>query len=132
MSLNHSYVSFLTDEQIYECIGEVFKGYENKDITFKSFNKNRLDPFQMIFSSKMEGLTEEEWVEQEVKRQLDKSLSNLIGSFQEEIIGKAAGFKRYKVGDPEAHSMDIISDDKTIIADMKNKYNTVKGSSHHD
>lgn len=129
MKPKNSYVSFLTDEQIYECIKEVFEGYQKKDITFKNFNRNLLDPFHMIFSAKLENLTEEEWVDKEVKRQLDKTLSNLIGSFQEEIIGKAAGFTRYKVGDSEAHSMDIVSDDKKIIADIKNKHNTLKGSS---
>lgn len=132
MNEKHTYVSFLTDKQIFSVIETVLKKSNLKQLTLKDFNKNLVDPYQMIFMSRILNLKENDWINHEIMRQYDKTISNLIGNFQEEIIGQAEGFKQYKVGDENAYSMDIIGNNNKIIADIKNKFNTVKGSSQKE
>lgn len=124
------YLSFISDEEIHRAIWNVFQKYTDvyKAYDLKKFKKNQIDPFEMLFTTKLNARSADQWINLEAERQINKSISNTIGGFQEEILGCAPGFNRYAVGDPKAHSMDIMNDDHTIFADVKNKFNTVKGS----
>ena len=130
----NTYVGFLSDEDIFDCFEMVFNEYQAKYSGFdlKKFSKNLVDPFEMIFTAKITGLSADQWIMQEANRQINKSITNVIGSFQEEVLGHAPNFKRYKVGQPGSHSMDIINDSRTIFADVKNKFNTLKGANKPD
>lgn len=129
---NKDYLSFLTNDQLFEAFDTVRNEYfkKNKKPTFKIFSSNLIDPFAMIFSEKMAGINEEDWILQEFQRQINKSISNAIGSFQEQILGFAPGYTWYStIGDRKAHGMDIIKDDNTLFADIKNKFNTMNSNS---
>ncbi len=85
---------------------------------------NVIDPFSALLESSFNKMTYDQWIEAEKSRQIQKTLQNAIGTFHEEIIGEIKGFKNLKVGE----IIDIISEDKKIIAEIKNKWNTTKGN----
>lgn len=120
-----SILSFINDEDLFNCIDKVVNKYtENSSkITLKDFYKNKVDPFKFYFDMQFNSMEIEEYLASEVLRKNDKSISNAIGTFHEELLGSIKGFKRIKVGGKH----DIESEDKTIFAEIKNKHNTVKG-----
>lgn len=128
--LTNRYLSFISDDDLFKAFDIVFVKYQQifSNLNFKRFNKNIIDPFEMIFTEKITHEPEDKWIAKEAERQMSKTISNAIGSFQEEILGLAPNFNRYRSGDSLAHSMDIINDSHTIFADVKNKHNTLKGS----
>lgn len=129
--MNKKFLSFMSNKDIEEILTNVFKKYREKykNMSFEEFNKNLIDPFDVIFTIKMTNISIDDWINQEILRQIKKSIANERGFFHEEIIDKAYGFKRYSPGEKGSYSMDIINDKKTIFADIKNKFNTLKGSS---
>lgn len=124
-----AYLPFISDEHLFAAIGKVYDTYSKAYHAYDkfTFNRNIVDPFEMVFSTRFRRTSDDEWIKNEAERQIGKTVSNAIGTFQEEILGFAPGFTKYKVGDPEAHGMDIMNDQRTILADIKNKHNTVKG-----
>lgn len=126
--MTNTYLDFITDEDLFECIEELYKGYQkaliSKDI--KSFFNQRVDPIKFIFDSKIQNISMEEYIGKEILRQTDKAISNYIGTFHEDLLGKVQGYNRLAVGG----GIDIISDDGLIVAEIKNKHNTVKGENH--
>lgn len=85
-------------------------------------NDNVIDPFSAVFDSMTLNITLEEWLKREKTRQAQKTLQNAIGSFHEEILGNINGWRYIN------NVIDIVNDDKKIIAEIKNKHNTTKGS----
>jgi len=90
----------------------------------KSFDKNVIDPFSMLFESASFGLNMQEWMTHEKARQAQKTLSNGIGVFHQKILGSIKGWT--DLGTKEI--VDIINHEKRIIAEIKNKHNTIKAS----
>lgn len=125
-----SYLPFISDESLLTAVGKVYDTYSRAYRAYDEsmFSRNIVDPFEMVFSTHFRRTSDDEWIRNEAERQIGKTVSNAIGTFQEEILGYAPGFKKYRVGDPQAHGMDVMNDRRTILADIKNKHNTVKGS----
>lgn len=88
------------------------------------FNKNVLDPFSAIFQIAGFNISHDEWLIAEKTRQAQKSLQNHVGDFHQIILGGVANWENLETG----QIMDLVNHDKKIIAEIKNKYNTVKGS----
>lgn len=87
--------------------------------------RNVVDPFSAIFDIAKQELSFDEWIEQEQARQSQKTLQNLVGYFHQRILGHVEGWN-----DPgRGGSLDLINDDRKIIAEIKNKYNTFNSSS---
>jgi len=128
--LTNTYLDFINDEDLFECIGNLYKGYKkaliSKDI--KAFFKERVDPIKFIFDSKIQNISMEEYIGKEILRQTDKSISNYIGTFHEELLGKIQGYSNLAVGG----GIDLKSDDGLMVAEIKNKHNTVKGENRPD
>lgn len=126
MPNNYSYVDFISDEDLFECIQFVYEKYQKeiKKITYEDFVKNKLDPFKMFFDFRMRGLSEEEWVLGEITRQLDRSIANEIGKFHEKIISKIGGLILDKKNES---GVDLYNLERTVFVEVKNKHNTVKG-----
>lgn len=123
------YVSFITDEQFKSIVSDILnKGFDAKRKKDKGFNRNVIDPFSILFEMASFGLNEDEWVFSEKKRQTQKSLSNHIGMVHQNILGSVKGWENLKVG----KIIDIVHRDKKIIAEIKNKHNTIKGSNKSD
>lgn len=86
--------------------------------------RNTLDCFSASVDSLIQGITLDEWLVQEKERQIQKTKQNVIGSMHEDIIGSIEGMKKLPVG----QLVDIVSDDKKLVAEIKNKHNTTKGN----
>ncbi|QIH76419.1 Eco47II family restriction endonuclease [Macrococcoides canis] len=124
--MNNTYLSFITDEDLYECIEFLYNQYENalKGIDFDKFFKNRIDTFKMTFDTQINNLSEEAWLANELQRQVEKTITNHIGTFHEKLIGKIDGYTNHSVG----NKYDVSKDDGTLFAEIKNKHNTVTGT----
>lgn len=122
----NKYVDFVTDEYLLTCIEELHKSYlkAKKNITKSKFYKNKIDTIKLTFDSKFNSIDEDELIETEILRQIDKSINNSIGTFHEQILG---GIQGYEIGN--LSGFDIKAEDDTLFADIKNKHNTMNSSS---
>lgn len=117
-------LEFISDEKLARYIEEVIKGIDN---TVKTHNvhKNVVDPFSAFFDSFRQDVQMVEWLEQEKVRQIQKSLQNMVGDFHQKIIGSIEGWENLGIGG----SIDLRCRGKKVIAEIKNKHNTMNSSS---
>lgn len=122
----NKYLSYITDEHLLECIDFLYNSYEKakEKITKKSFYENKVDVFKMIFDKEFNQQTDEQWINTEILRQVDKGINNSIGAFHERILGGIKGYERGVLA-----GFDIKANDNTLFADIKNKHNTMNSSS---
>ena len=122
----NKYVDFISDEHLLKCVENLYKSYrkaKNK-ISKKNFYSNKVDVFKLTFDSKFNHISEEDLINAEILRQIDKSINNSIGTFHEQILGGVEGFE---VGN--LSGFDIKAEDNLLFADIKNKHNTMNSSS---
>jgi len=86
--------------------------------------RNTLDCFSASLDALVQDISVDDWLIQEKERQIQKTKQNAIGSLHEDILGSIEGVVNLTVG----NLIDIVSDDKKIIAEVKNKHNTTKGN----
>lgn len=122
----NKYVDFITDEHLLACIDNLHSSYlkAKNNITKGTFYKNKVDTIKLTFDSKFNGINEEDLIQSEILRQVDKSINNSIGTFHEQVLG---GIEGYEVG--KLSGFDIKASDDTLFADIKNKHNTMNSSS---
>ena len=127
--MNEYNLNFISDIDLFNHVKETIEKYRFK-IDLKEFNKNLVDPIKLTFDSKIYGKTIEEIIEAESIRQLDKSASNHIGYFQQNI------FKYIHHKDTQQtnwnvpkQGFDIVNNTEKIYVEMKNKHNTMNSSS---
>ena len=116
-------LEFISNENLFLHVKETVEKYRF-NIDLKKFNKNLIDPIKLTFDSKIYGKTLEEMIELEIIRQMDKSNTNHIGYFHQNIF-------KYIDGDwvvPEK-GFDLINETQNIYVEMKNKHNTMNSSS---
>ncbi|PPD11481.1 Eco47II family restriction endonuclease [Methylophilus sp.] len=90
-----------------------------------SFHKNVIDPFAVIFEMSGFGIdTVDQWEITEKSRKAQKTLSNAFGIFHQKVLGHVDGWQDLGTG----KSADLLCEDKKVLAEVKNKFNTVKGS----
>lgn len=94
------------------------------EISEQSLRQNTLDVFSATLESILKGISFDEWIEQEKKRQIQKTLQNKVGDLHQKILGTLSGVQDLGVGGV----VDIISQEKSLIAEIKNKHNTTKGN----
>ena len=78
-------LGFISDEDIFTHVKETVEKYRFK-IDLKKFNKNLIDPIKLTFDSKIYAKSIEEIIEAEIIRQMDKSNTNHIGYFHQNIV----------------------------------------------
>lgn len=116
---------FIKDEDFYNHVKDTINKYKvDTKINLKDFNKNLIDPIKLTFDFKVYRKEIDDVIESEILRQLDKSNTNHIGYFHQNIF-KYIG-DDWKV--PES-GFDIINTDKKYFVEMKNKHNTMNSSS---
>lgn len=86
--------------------------------------KNKIDPFSALIDSMLQGISLTDWLNQEKVRQSQKTLQNLIGDFHQSVIASLDGWENLGSGG----IIDIRNEKLKIAAEIKNKYNTTKGS----
>lgn len=123
MSKTRHYVDFMSDDKLLAAIERLYRSYEKAFATksLKKLNKNIIDPFKFQFDTAFlyDG-NPEKALQSEVFRQNDKSITNAIGMFQQQLLGSIDGFE-------ESPSLpcDIRKMDDSIFAEVKNKHNTM-------
>ncbi len=116
-------LKFIKNADLFKHVKETVEKYRFQ-IDLKKFNKNLIDPIKLTFDSKIYKKDISDVIESEVIRQLDKSNTNHIGYFHQNIF-KYIG-KGWSVPDL---GYDIINTKKHYYIEMKNKHNTMNSSS---
>ena len=99
-----------------------------KKAAVKNFGKNVIDPFAALFEMSGFEIEYDTWIKSETTRQAQKTLQNHIGDFHQNILGYSEGWTNMKVG----NVIDLVSEINKMIAEVKNKYNTISGGKLSD
>ena len=127
-----AYLPFIRDEDLVNAIDKTIKtGLDAKINGEKDFYKNVIDPFGAIFETAVGSMSTEEWKVKELMRQNQKTLQNQVGEFHNIVLGSVRGWKSLGKG-MEIDLENLEKHNKKIIAEIKNKYNTVTGSKRKD
>ena len=118
---NHN-LEFISDDNLYEHVKNTVEKYRHS-INLAEFNKNLIDPIKLTFDFKTYGKSIADIVEAECIRQIDKSNTNHIGYFHQNI------FKYFEGWEVPENGFDAVNEDKKIYAEIKNKHNTMNSSS---
>ncbi|MBN2485570.1 MAG: Eco47II family restriction endonuclease [Bacteroidales bacterium] len=94
----------------------------------KEFGKNVIDPFAALFEMSGFEIDYTTWLNSETTRQAQKTLQNHIGDFHQNILGYSKDWTNKGVG----NIIDLLSDKNKVIAEIKNKYNTISGGKLSD
>ena len=116
-------LGFISNKNLFLHIKETVEKYRF-NIDLKKFNKNLIDPIKLTFDSKIYGKTLEETIELEIIRQMDKSNTNHIGYFHQNIFKYIDG--EWNV---PKQGFDLVNEKEKIYVEMKNKHNTMNSSS---
>ncbi|MDE6090861.1 MAG: Eco47II family restriction endonuclease [Duncaniella sp.] len=121
--MNDYNLGFISNEAIYDHVKATVESYRH-EITLSQFNENIVDPIKLTFDAKVYGKTIEQAIEDECFRQIDKSNTNRIGYFHQNIFKYAGnGWVVPKEG------FDVENDQLHIYAELKNKHNTMNSAS---
>lgn len=135
-------LGFISDSDLFNHVKETVEKYRFT-IDLAEFNKNIIDPIKLTFDEKVYNKDIKDVIEFEVLRQFDKSNTNHIGYFHQNIfkyIGAdwsvpQKGFdvvKEINVKKEKRDKEDILqiwNESEKIYVEMKNKHNTMNSSS---
>ncbi len=112
-------LGFISNEDIFCHIRHTAELYRTH-INLKDFNKNIIDPIKLTFDAKVYGKTLDEIIASECIRQIDKTNTNNIGYFHQNLFRYAGN--GWEVPDS---GFDVINEERHIFAELKNKHNTM-------
>lgn len=87
--------------------------------------RNVIDPFSALLGAARQKISTDEWMDQEIARQVEKAFSGALGDFHQDVLGFMPGWENAGRGG----SFDIKNDSLKIIAEVKNKHNTMNARS---
>lgn len=118
-------LSFISDAALHTAVTHLLEiATKARAKADKDFERNVIDPFAVLFEMSGFKADEAAWLAGEKNRQAQKSLQNHVGTFHQAILGMMQGWQDLGTGSV----VDAVCPDKKIIAEIKNKHNTVKGS----
>jgi hypothetical protein len=118
------YLNFIDDESLIDAVKHVLEiAREAKISAGKKFHKNVIDPFGAYFEAGGFKISHEVWKSNEEARQAQKTLQNHVGAFHQKILGSIHGWQDLYVGS----NIDLVCEERKIIAEIKNKHNTITG-----
>lgn len=118
--MTHKYLPFIEDRKLIEAVSHVVGAFpqdESADIT-----KNQLDPFGALFECISADFDMDSWKASERARQAQKKIQKRIGDFHQKIFGALKGC----VDVPQGQGLDILNEEESWCAEIKNKHNTTK------
>jgi hypothetical protein len=121
-------LDFISQEDFENHVRGVIQSYTRslQAMNLSKFNSNLIDPVKLLFDKSVFNKTFEEVINAEINRQIDKTNTNAIGYFHQNIF-------RYIEGcEVPNHGWDVIytnPNGKTYLVEMKNKHNTMNSSS---
>lgn len=126
MAARHAYnLGFISDEDIYNHVRQTVELYRTT-ISLRDFNSNIVDPIKLTFDAKVYGKSIGEIIEDECLRQIDKSNSNHIGYFHQNLFRYAGN--GWEVPVNGATGFDVQNPQRHIYAEVKNKHNTMNAA----
>ncbi len=87
--------------------------------------RNVIDPFSALVDAARQKISLEKWMGQEKARQTQKGFQNALGDFHQDVLGFMPGWENMGRGG----NIDIRNVEKKIIAEVKNKHNTMNARS---
>ena len=130
----NKYFKYIDDKIFYKIVKKVFSKYMEEINKTYDHKKNMLDPFHSAFIIAINNENIDDFKNSLKNPANAKTLSGYIGFMHEEmmsnIIGKTAAFiPEDETSIPEGTtSPDFKSINKDYVVEIKNKYNTIKGS----
>ena len=123
-----AYLDYISDNNLIKHIKATLSTYSEtiKSINLDKFNSNLIDPIKLTFDSNVYNKNMETIIKEEIARQRDKTNTNAIGYFHQNI------FKYFKNCEVPEHGFDVIftkEDGSKIYVELKNKHNTMNSSS---
>ena len=66
--MKNKYVNFISDEHFLDCVANLYKAYlkAKKNITKKSFYKNKIDTIKLTFDAEFNDIDEESLIQTEI------------------------------------------------------------------
>ena len=120
-----AYLNFISDNDLSKCFKHLHestaKGSEKAD---DKFERNVIDPFSTLIEMAIFGCDSKTWTTMEKRRQSQKSLTNAIGTFHQQILACIQGWEDLGT----SNQVDLVNRERKIIAEIKNKHNTLKAS----
>ena len=116
-------LSFISNEDLYNHTKDTVEKYRFQ-INLAQFNKNLIDPIKLTFDSKVYDKDIQSVIESEIVRQMDKSNTNHIGYFHQNIFNYIGN--GWSV---PTNGYDIVHLGDHYYVEMKNKHNTMNSSS---
>jgi hypothetical protein len=123
------YLPWLDNEVLVQAVQVVHAKYAEliKQVGLDDISRNVIDPFSALFESKLsQDLDIEQWLREEAKRQMQKSVNMAIAGFHQTILGAIDGWE--DLGNGHATGLDLAKTDGSIFAELKNKFNTMNSS----
>ncbi len=118
-------LGFISDEVLTNAVRNLLDvAADARKKADKGFNRNVIDPFAVLFEMSGFQVDEQTWLVSEKNRQAQKTLQNHVGTFHQAILGNIPGWEDLGTGGV----VDVVSPSRKVIAEIKNKHNTVKGS----
>ena len=112
-------LGFITDEQVFSHVRETVEKYRYL-INLAEFNKNLIDPIKLTFDAGVYRQTIQQTIEAECNRQIDKTNTNHIGYFHQNMFKLAGdGWEVPKNG--ADGGFDVTNHEKHIFCEVKNK-----------
>lgn len=116
-------LGFISNIDIYNHVKLTVQSYR-REITLDQFNENIVDPIKLTFDAKVYGKSLRQVIEDECFRQIDKSNTNRIGYFHQNLFQYAGnGWTVPREG------FDVENDGLNIYVELKNKHNTMNSAS---
>jgi hypothetical protein len=116
-------LGFISNSDIYNHVKQTVLSYR-REITLSQFNENIVDPIKLTFDAKVYGKSIRQTIEDECFRQIDKSNTNRIGYFHQNLF-KYAGNGWIVPNE----GFDVENETLHIYVEMKNKHNTMNAAS---
>lgn len=126
-----SYLNFISDKNLINHIKYTLSTYSKtiKSINLEKFNRNLIDPIKLTFDNSIYKKSIETILKEEIARQRDKTNTNAIGYFHQNI------FKYFKNCEVPKSGFDVIFTKENgckIYVELKNKHNTMNSSSSQE
>lgn len=129
--MGRTYLDWIDDEDLETEVKRVIKSYKKSlldNIQPKKFHSNVIDPFDVMFKTSIINQSTDEWINQELVRQTQKTLANAIGEFHQSLIGHCEGWE-YLENDVSELDLRGEINGEIIYVELKNKHNTMNTSS---
>lgn len=121
-----TFLKYISDDDFVNEVKTVLDvAIQRKSEAEDKFNDNVIDPFGALFESTGFDLDHDTWKKTETVRQCQKTLNNRVGTFHQNILGYVNAWN--DLGKGSDSGMDLECEEEKIIAEVKNKHNTVTG-----